>query len=98
MHQSNEYVLVTLRDDQIVGGDRTHSLPQPHQLAQRIWHQGQLRSPPHVIDLAICMSTTVPSAVSGSVDHRRRTALLVRWQGRSASHGGPQSAEDGPHR
>jgi hypothetical protein len=27
MHQSNEYVLVTLRDDQVVAGDRTHSLP-----------------------------------------------------------------------
>ena len=92
MHQSNEYVLVTLRD-QVVAGDRTHPLPQPHQLAQRIWHQGQLGPPPHVIEIAICMST----AVSGLADHRRRTALPVRWRGRSASHGGPQSGDDGPH-
>ena len=36
------HALVPQRDDQIVAGDRTHSLPEPSRLAQRIRHQGQL--------------------------------------------------------
>jgi hypothetical protein len=93
MHQSNEYVLVTLRDDQVVAGDRTHSLPG-----------GAPAGPTHMAPGSA--GTAAPRDrnrhmhVDGGVrlaDHRRRTALPVRWRGRSASHGGPQSGDDGPH-
>jgi hypothetical protein len=53
VHESNEYAFVTHRDDQIVASDRSHSLPKPCRLAQRIWHQSQLRPPPNMITLAI---------------------------------------------
>ena len=62
MDERNEYAGVTEGDDQIVAGDRTHSLPEPRQLAQRVRHEGQLRPPPYVIDLSIVHVDDVPSA------------------------------------
>ena len=41
MHKGDERAAVAHCDDQIVAGDRTHSLPEPRHLAQRVGHQGQ---------------------------------------------------------
>jgi hypothetical protein len=42
MRKGDELGAVPQRNDQVVAGDRTHSLPEPRGLAQRVWHQAQL--------------------------------------------------------